>query len=115
MQKLGWGYEDLAKECGLKRQTVYENIQRVDSGIPQRGIFPLMVLKLSLKHGLSAEAFTILFGENLNEVPTVVRAGVLYPDLTPDELSKLRNAEDVTNMSSLPAEVIESVIKKSRS
>lgn len=115
MKKMGWGYKDLAIRCGLKRQTVYENIQRFDLGTSQKGIFPLSVLKLALTHGLQAEAFTVLLGEGkISEIPTVVRAGALYPDLNPDELSKLRFAETTTCMSSLPEEVIKSIIDKSR-
>lgn len=116
MNKTGMSLSELAKQCGLKRQTVYENIQRADVGTQQRGIFPLMVLRLALKNGLEAEALAVLFGGYPSpEIPTLARAGILYPDLTPDELLKLRKAEEVTCMSSLPTEVIKSVIEKSRS
>lgn len=116
MKKMGWGYEDIAQRCGLKRQSVYENIQRTKSGASQRGTFPLNILRLAFENGLQTEAFTVLFREETTpEITTLIRAAILYPDLSPDELAKLRTAEEVTSMSSLPKEVIESIIEKSRS
>ncbi len=116
MEKLDISYVELAIQCGLKRQTVYENLQRAASGKSKREGFHMMVLRLALKNGFEAEALTVLFGESKSlRVSSLTRAGIMYPDLTLYELSKLRNAEEVTRMSSLPAEVIKSIIEESRS
>ena len=116
MQKMDISYAELAEKCGLKRQTVYENLQRAASGKSKREGFHMMVLRLALKSGFEAEALTILFGEGESpQVSSLVRAGIMYPDLKPNELEQLIRAEEATHMSPLPAEVIKSIIEKSRS
>jgi AraC-like DNA-binding protein len=114
MQKKGWNYSALAKECALSRQSVQRILTR-QTKTARHELFPLSVLKAAMNNGLEAEVLEILLERDSARISTVLRAALEFPDLTPEEHTRLLEAEKVIDVSPLPAEVIKLVVLKSRS
>ena len=110
LEKQGWTHQRLSKECGTSRQ----NIQRLISGKPRKKKgFYLGVLSAAFRYGLEAEAIHVIVGST-KALPSILRAVIMYPDITQEELAEIREAEKITHMDSLPSEVIRSIVAANR-
>ena len=110
LEKQGWTHQRLSKECGTSRQ----NIQRLISGKPRKKKgFYIGVLSAAFRYGLEAEAIHVITGST-KVLQSIVRAVIMYPDITQEELAEIREAEKITHMYSLPIEVISSIVTANR-
>jgi hypothetical protein len=115
MQRLEWSYEDLARQCGIGRQNTHRTING-SVKTKRRDGFSLGVIAAAFRHGLEAEALSVILKQQEKlPISSVLRAAIMYPDLKPHELERLLQAEKVTSMFPLPAEVIRSIIENCRS
>lgn len=114
MNERGWRHADLAQKCGVCRQVIQKNITgKIKTG--RRHRFHIGVIATALRNGFEAEALSILLGDGEDKkVSTVLRAAVIYPDLSSSELELLNKAEKTTSMSPLPVEVIKSIVQTNR-
>ena len=110
LEKQRWTQQRLSKECGTSRQ----NVQRSISGKPRKKKgFYLGVLSAAFRYGLEAEAIHVIVGST-KALPSILRAVIMYPDITQEELAEIREAEKITHMYSLPIEVISSIVTANR-
>jgi len=112
MEKQRWNYEQLAGECGISRQVLHRLLHTKPKTKRRTG-FHLGVIASAFKNGLEAEALSVILGSKKGSSSTL-RAAIIYPDLTPEELGEIKNAENVTHMSPLPSEVIRSIVEAHR-
>lgn len=76
--------------------------------------FHLGVISTAFRYGFEAEALNVVLGDERGASSTL-RAAIIYPDLTPEELSAIKDAEKITHMNLLPSEVIRSIVTACRS
>ncbi len=115
MSKKALGITQTALKLGVSRQVLARHLNQPEE--VRRRDFGLKVVALAFSSGLEAEAMSVLLGQEVlsSEVSTAFKAAMMYPDLKSSEMEMILKTEEAVKNSSLPVDMIRSIIEISRS
>lgn len=110
LRKKSWTKADLARACGFQNQ-ILQDILAKPLEVKNRDIFYKQVVGLALEEGYVEEVLEVMIERGLVvEKSSVLLASIMFPDLSADELRKIRFAEQISITGPLDAKYIRNLV-----